>query len=454
MAAPNDEAARRLYLAVAESRGKDEVHAAIEACAPPGSVAGSSSSSSMTTSHRARVLAAALNRAEPNERNDGRGETPLQAAPRLRRGDLIGLLLEFGADVATIYHDPLALCIAYGQAESLRALAIARGVDLREKYGKNDCHDDPYYGNAQCSYDGRSSYVHLCMIPLPLALGVPPLPPQLECLRVLVQEFGADINARDHHRNTPLLMLWRCKVQPEVRDKALDLLVSLGADVNARGGYYDTTLIYSYACGYSLPSLLRLLGHGAVVDIINNRGETPLMWACSCAEPIGELVMELLHRYSVAAWRLKVPWSGSALDYLVHVVSQRSRSSGNKTQQWPRCCAWAFPFLAGEASVLLPIAATLMQQQEIDLYLFQSGRMWDWRGHEAMVHLALQDEEARFDERRVAERKAEVARLEAELRALVGEEEREEKEKKKKKEEKKQQKKKARKEKKDKERRK
>ena len=110
--------------------------------------------------------------------------------------------------------------------------------------------------------------------------------------------------------------------------------------------------------------------------------------------------------------------------------------------------------MAGEASVLLPIAATLMQQQEIDLYLFQSGRMWDWRGHEAMVHLALQDEEARFDERRVAERKAEVARLEAELRALVGEEEREEKEKKKKKEEKKQQKKKARKEKKDKERRK
>jgi hypothetical protein len=59
-----------------------------------------------------------------------------------------------------------------------------------------------------------------------------------------------------------------------------------------------------------------------------------------------------------------------------------------------------------------------MQQQELDLEIFRSGRLlWDWRGHEAMVHLALQMQETRYWEQRVAERQAEVRRLEAKLRA-------------------------------------
>jgi hypothetical protein len=49
------------------------------------------------------------------------------------------------------------------------------------------------------------------------------------------------------------------------------------------------------------------------------------------------------------------------------------------------------PFMPYNARSLLPIGASLVQEQEIDLCLFQSGRMWDWRGHEAMVHLALQE---------------------------------------------------------------
>jgi hypothetical protein len=82
------------------------------------------------------------------------------------------------------------------------------------------------------------------------------------------------------------------------------------------------------------------------------------------------------------------------------------------------------PFNPENAPYLLPIAASLMQQQEIDLEIFHSGRLlWDWRGHEATVHLALQMQETRFYERRVAEREAEVRRLEAELRALEEEEE-------------------------------
>jgi len=96
MAAPD--APSRLYRAVAQGRSAAEVRAAIEACAPPGPV---------TRSSRSR-LAAALNRIEPSS-----NKTALQAAHRLRRGDLVGLLLEFGADAAALSstrrHDPLAL---------------------------------------------------------------------------------------------------------------------------------------------------------------------------------------------------------------------------------------------------------------------------------------------------------------------------------------------------------
>jgi hypothetical protein len=81
------------------------------------------------------------------------------------------------------------------------------------------------------------------------------------------------------------------------------------------------------------------------------------------------------------------------------------------------------PFEPEHAPILLPIAASLMQQQEIDLKIFSWGRMWDWRGHEAMVHLALQMQETRLYDRRVAERQAEVRLLEAELRALAEKEE-------------------------------
>lgn len=57
-------------------------------------------------------------------------------AHRLRRGDLVGLLLEAGADAAALYpygrHDPLALCMACGQAESLRAL-LRQGHDAKPR---------------------------------------------------------------------------------------------------------------------------------------------------------------------------------------------------------------------------------------------------------------------------------------------------------------------------------
>ena len=209
--------------------------------------------------------------------------------------------------------------------------------------------------------------------------------------------------------------------QPQIRDETLNLLVSLGADVNARN-FADETLIFVYVQLGPSPSVLRLLAHGASVDVRDSMGHTPLMRACSYipGNDDGEVVAEVLRRSSIETRRAAGGLYGSSAPD--HLAARFLYSS----QPWhapvlAEMLRSGVPFRPEHAPTLRPIAATLMQQQELDLEIFSSGRLlWDWRGHEAMVHLALQMQETRFYERRVAERQAEVRRLEAELQAQRG----------------------------------
>jgi ankyrin repeat protein len=410
------DAPTRLYRAVAEGRSAAEVRAAIQACAasatyaPP--VTRRTARSGADVSDAARSLAALVNRVHGRGRG---GETALQAAHRLRRGDLVGLLLENGADAANLYshrrHDPLALCIAYGQAESLRALLLQGGhvANRRLEYRAYQCLDGRYDQYSRCSP------VHLCIAPPAVSQGFPPSPPQLACLRVLVEEFGADVDARDCSDETPLHWLAGCQVEPRVRDEALDLLVRLGADVNARD-VIGATPIFNYARTASHPLLLRLIAHGANVDARNRDGYTALMRVVSYGSSNGESAMELLRRSSIETRRATSRSGWSALDSLAFRMSYAPRPwHPPVTAELLRS---GCPFQPRHAQELLPVAIPVMQEQELDLEIFRSGRlMWDWRGHEAMVHLALQMQETRFYEEAVAERQAEVRRLEAELRA-------------------------------------
>jgi ankyrin repeat protein len=347
MAAPDhaDVAARRLYRAVADGLSRDEVRAAIEACAPPGADADSSR----------RCIVVAVNRRRT--RKDGTlGETPLHGSHRLKRGDLVGLLLEAGADTSSLYskrrHDPLALCIAYGQTESLRAL-LRQGHDAN----RSVAHMQGDHINNDDNNFVYCSLVHLCI--QPPTIGGARRPPQLDCLRVLVQEGRADPNAREHCGRTALFWLPYFQVPVQICDDALDLLVSLGADVNARDDW-GRALIFDYARGGSLPSLLRLLGHCvANPNVRAQDGQTPLL--CCSLERDGEVFMELLRRSSIATRRSIDEHGRSALDRLVS--SFREPRKPWHAAAMAELLRSGVPSRPESARVLLPIAAFVMRSR-------------------------------------------------------------------------------------------
>ena len=165
-------------------------------------------------------------------------ETPLQAAHRQWRGDMVGALVEAGADVGGIFNGkltPLAVCIAYGQVESVRALLRA-GHDAMEQIKW-----DPVNGRD----DAFSTPAHFCLAPPPLGLPSDRVvddfrrqdmmrigAPQIGCLELVLREGSAeDVDAQDSYGNAPILWLARfgSSYDDEEEKAARDLLVSAGA---------------------------------------------------------------------------------------------------------------------------------------------------------------------------------------------------------------------------------
>lgn len=95
----------------------------------------------------------------------------------------------------------------------------------------------------------------------------------LELTRTLL-DAGADVNARNHHNETPLL-----KVTNNGNVAVAELLIDRGADVNAKDEEDCAPLSDASRGGYA--DLVRLLlSHGADVNILDKHGYTPLHWAC------------------------------------------------------------------------------------------------------------------------------------------------------------------------------
>jgi len=259
-----------VYKAVAGGDSVEQVRRVIEVCAR-----GS-----------AQRRAAAVNREgsyQAAEMRTARDETPLAAACRLGRGDLVALLVEAGAGVHVRGNvTPLAACIPYGDVDIVRALLRA-GVDANARLTYKPHQSDWSPDTSACSA------AHLCLWPpqVPLARDRAG-PPQLEILEILAREGNLDVNARDADGRTPLFGVPRMASGQEA---AVDLLVALGADVNARGGSgsgsgpSDTPLIamlQKAPSKFQMPCVRKLVAAGAQTSgVVGARGLTPLATAAT-----------------------------------------------------------------------------------------------------------------------------------------------------------------------------
>jgi len=219
-----------------------------------------------------------------------RGDTPLQAAHRQKRGDLVGALVEAGADVGGIFNrkvTPLAVCVAYGQVESVRALLRA-GHDANENVGWR-----PWYSSGD---DVFCTPAHFCLAPPPLGLPSDRVvgynkkigEPQIGCLEVLLQEGGADVDARDFNGDTPIFLLaqFGSSYNDEEEKAARDLLVSAGASTSGVFNMDDALSPLMMAADFRSTRFARFLIEeaGAPVDERSSRDGYTALRCCAGVE--------------------------------------------------------------------------------------------------------------------------------------------------------------------------
>lgn len=118
----------------------------------------------------------------------------------------------------------------------------------------------------RCELDARGGYSKAT------ALSFDKIPDKLA--RWLVEQ-GADINAQDNYKRTPL------HHQAESWTGNIPLFLELGADIEA-ADYRKETPLHAAACRYNLNAVQTLVDHGANVHSENRQNETPLAAALAC----------------------------------------------------------------------------------------------------------------------------------------------------------------------------
>lgn len=303
--------------------------------------------------------------------------TPIDLAHTLRRGDLVGVLLEAGADATAIGPkcDALALAIYYGQLGALRAL-------LRS--GRYDANGPFPPASAQGSERLFLRPVHLAVVPSRYSLSTASAPPQLEALAVLVREFGADVNGRDSAGRAPLH--WLVRVPQQHQERALDALLALGADLERRDNSGETPVL---AVAHRAGDVQLLLSRGASANVFDANGCTPLIRACSQVLVSAGAVSALV-RASSPETRRAVVHGSSAVDSLLaclHLSNEPwlqeavAELLSSRAPVRPEMMPLVLPIVARVASRRWGQAAAM--EARVGAWAAC------WRGHDEIVQLAF-----------------------------------------------------------------
>jgi ankyrin repeat protein len=204
-------------------------------------------------------------------KEDTNGNTPMHAAARFGHVDVVRCLVqEFGVDVnqemQPVHKAPLFFAAQGGDLDMVRCLvALLADVNQRDENGHTAAEVAAAFGHTEVlcflinsGADGKTAML--------FAVGRG----QVDTVRCLVKEFGADIN-QDMHlaQMAPLLFTAKRESLDMVR-----CLVELGASIEIMDGDGNTALLLSARHGHYATVHFLLEEGKADIDDIDNSGDT------------------------------------------------------------------------------------------------------------------------------------------------------------------------------------
>ena len=227
------------------------------------------------------------------ESRDNEGRTPLSwATTGCENEDVVGLFLDWGADIESRDNEgrtPLSWASGIGRRNhEIVRLLLSRGsqvdsLDNNKRTPLSWASSSRFNGDklvkpllqwgAQVDSrdnDGRT--------PLSRAAElyddeINKRPARLQVLRILIEDGGAMIDSQDEKGQTPLM--WAVKAGA---DDVISLLIQLGAAVDLRNKKGQTALLIALVEG-SCEAASKLLDFHADIYVKDNDGESPLSWA-------------------------------------------------------------------------------------------------------------------------------------------------------------------------------
>ena len=281
---------------------KERAHALMQACGRKSSKAlltACAQGEAKVAAYLIQHLGAYVHYVKRND--DGSGDTPLQAAVLNGRFDVARMLVkQFGADVAAKVvgrgGSVLHIAAERGDADTVRVLVVELGasVEVRDVGGSTPLH----HATRAKSIGAVRMLLSLGADITSKANGWMPLHIAVstrcrEMVLMLVNDFGADVNARTGGGRTPLHVA--------VAGKSLEmarLLVGLGADVGAKDENAKTPFIcaaeYRRSSSGSL-DIVRFLFEDVGAEVAatqRDSGRTPLHIASSLGNAVRVLITE------------------------------------------------------------------------------------------------------------------------------------------------------------------